>query len=51
MKNQDFTAIYLDRASPAVLSELALEQRGKALTQVYASEGGEARILLLIPVD
>ena len=47
METQDFTAIYLDSASPAVLSELAFDQRGKALTQVYASDGGEAIILVL----
>lgn len=47
MQAQNFDAIFLDRASPAVLSEMAFEQRGAALTQIYASEGGEAYIFLL----
>ena len=47
MRAQNFDAIFLDRAAPAVLVELAFDQRGQALTQIYAAEGGEAFILLL----
>jgi len=47
MAAQDFTAIYLDGEAPSELWKLSLDQVGKALTQVYASEGGEAYIYLL----
>lgn len=51
MQAQGFDAVYLDRAAPSVLTELAFDQRGQALKQVYASEGGGAFILLLNSVD
>ncbi len=51
MRAQDFKAVYVDRAAPSILSQLAFDQRGQALTQVYASEGGEAYILLLKTPD
>ena len=47
MAVQNFTAIYLDGEAPGELWELSLDQVGGALTQVYASEGGEAYIFLL----
>ena len=49
MRSQDFSAIFLERSSPAVLTILVFDQRGKALTQVFASGGGEAYILVLEP--
>jgi hypothetical protein len=51
MQAQNFDAIFLDRASPSILAELVFEQRGAALNQVYASEGGEAYVLLLNSVE
>jgi hypothetical protein len=51
MRAQDFDAVLLDRSAPAILAELVFDQRGAALTQVYASEGGEAYILLLNSVE
>lgn len=47
MAVQDFVAIYLDGEAPQLLWELTFDQVDKALTQVYASEGGEAYIFLL----
>jgi hypothetical protein len=47
MTAQDFDAIYLDSASPTVLRDLSIEQRGKALRQVYSSDEWDAYIFLL----
>jgi hypothetical protein len=47
MAAQDFAAIYLDGEAPSELWELSLDQAGKALTQVYVSDGGKAYIFLL----
>jgi len=47
MAVQDFEAIYLDREAPGFFWDLIFEQVGKALTQVWASDDGEAYIFLL----
>lgn len=49
MRGQSFDAIYLDKISPSIFQELVLDQRGKALQQVFMSEGSEAYIFLLVP--
>ncbi|MFW5713887.1 MAG: hypothetical protein ACOCYU_04375 [Brevefilum sp.] len=47
MRGQSFDAIYLDRASPGIFRQLVLDQRGKALEQVFMSEGSESYVFLL----
>jgi len=47
MAVQDFEAIYLDREAPVYLWALIAEQSGRALTQVWVSEDGEAAVYLL----
>jgi hypothetical protein len=47
MAVQDFEAIYLDREAPGFFWDLIFELLGKALTQVWASDDGEAYIFLL----
>ncbi|MEA3325856.1 MAG: hypothetical protein U9R53_00870 [Chloroflexota bacterium] len=44
---QDFKAIYLDHTSPDVLVNLSFDQRGKLLTWIFSSKGGEASIFIL----
>ena len=47
MEAQDFEAIYLDRAVPPVLKDLILDQRGRALTQVFGDQNEEVYIYRL----
>jgi len=51
MRSQSFDAVYLDRESPGIFQEMVLDQRGKALRQVFMSEGSEAYIFLLSQTD
>ena len=44
MVSQDFLAVYLDEEAPPLLWNLVADQSGKELSQVWASEGGEAFI-------
>ncbi len=47
MQAQHFSAIYLDSASPGFFIELVRDQTGRALTQVFGTESGEASIFLV----
>jgi len=47
MEAQDFEAIYLDRAVPPVLKDLILDQRGRALTQVFVDQNEDVYIYKL----
>jgi len=47
MKAQNFNAIYLDQAAPTILYDLCFDSRGKWLTWIYSSKGGEASIFIV----
>jgi len=47
MKAQNFNAIYLDQAAPAILYDLCFDSRGKWLTWIYSSKGGESAIFIV----
>jgi hypothetical protein len=47
MEAQQFYVIYLDSGSPGVLIDMVRDQKGKALSQVFGTETGEASIFIL----
>ena len=47
MKAQNFNAIYLDQAAPTILYDLCFDSRGKWLTWIYSSKGGESAIFIV----
>jgi hypothetical protein len=47
MRAQEFNAIYLDSASSGTLIEMVLDQKGRALKQVFGTETGQSSIFLL----
>ena len=47
MQAQNLKVIYLDQAAPAILYDLCFDSRGKWLTWIYSSKGGEASIFIV----